>query len=97
MLDEDTTVELGDFCYEVLQHPHFNSVWQEFEKTACHDLLSTSAPDAKAREEVWNTYNGARQLLQYMTAFVEQRNEIIKQRSIELEDPLDEREEETDY
>ena len=83
MLDEDSTVMLGDFCEEVLRHPYFTTIADEFEKSACHDLLGTTLKDSGMRENIWAEFQGGRAFMQFMASFVAQRNKINEQRAMQ--------------
>ena len=83
MLDEDSTVALGDFCEEVLRHPYFDAISKEFEHTACRDLLSTGAKAAEQREAIWAEFQGGLAFIQFMASYVEQKNKLLKARELQ--------------
>jgi hypothetical protein len=83
MLDEDSTVALGDFCEEVLRHPYFQTISHEFEQAACRDLLATPLNASEAREAIWAEFQGGLAFTQFMVSFVEQRNKIVEARELQ--------------
>lgn len=86
-MTEDEYEVVGVYVEEMLAHPWFNRAWQEFETSACHDLLSTKTGDVSERENIWSTFEGAKTFLTFLAGIVKAKNAILKQRSIQaLED-----------
>lgn len=60
---------MGIFCERVLTSDFFKLVWENFEKTVCHDLLLTKSPDRDEREGIYAQYRGAQEFVNYLTQF----------------------------
>jgi hypothetical protein len=76
-------VEVGAFIEAMVAHPFHDMAWQEFEKTTCHDLLSTKPHDKAEREQIYMVFEGARAYITFLANIVKAKNEILKTRSIQ--------------
>lgn len=71
---------MGDFCEEVLRHPFYQTLLDEFERSCCQQLLATKKEDTAAREATWAEFNGARAFMTHMANFVDQAKKIREAR-----------------
>jgi hypothetical protein len=83
-MDHDTTIEVGTFCSEVLTNPRFLRVVEEFEKTTCAELLSTKPGQAKEREDIYATFQGAQQFISFMQQFVIEAGKLRDEAAVDL-------------
>jgi hypothetical protein len=84
MTDEQREA-VGWFSDEILTHPHFITIVEEFERTVAHEILNSFPPATSEREAIYWTYNGAKQFLDYMRTFVKFKNDISRQRAIQAQ------------
>jgi hypothetical protein len=82
-MTEEQTEAVGWFSEELMAHPHFQAIVDEFERSAAHDILNSIPPASAEREEIYYTYNGAKQFISFMRNLVEAKNKILKLRAIQ--------------
>jgi hypothetical protein len=82
-MTEEQTEAVGWYADEVLAHPHFNTIVSEFEKAAIYNILNSIPPATSEREEIYFTYNGAKQFLDFMRTCVKGKNDLLLQRAIQ--------------
>lgn len=86
-MEPEVLITLGTFCETVLRDPNFQHICTEFEKTTCQQMLATAPAQAKDREEIFATFNGAKVFLSFMADFVTQKDKLLSEVTSE---PLDE-------
>lgn len=90
MLDDDTKMELGCFCQEVLHHPLFSIITSQFETAMCQQILSTKPQEVKTRESIYQTFQGSIEFVEFMKSLVQEAGHIQTSRAIQDEDALQE-------
>lgn len=89
MITEDLQVELGDFSWEVLQHPHFSTIVNLFETATCQQILATKPDHVKTREAIYATFQGAVAFIDFLKNQVREKDKILNDRAIrEADDDL---------
>lgn len=85
MTDDETEV-VGTFADELITHPYFLKIVDEFQRSAAQQILDTIPPAGSEREEIYYTYNGAKAFLTFMRNIVASKDKIVKTRAIQLLD-----------
>lgn len=76
-MTEDELIVLGDYCEDLMKQENFGTIIGLFEKQTVQHFLNTAQHDKEARETVYASFNGVRDLMGLMTSIVEQKNAII--------------------
>lgn len=83
MTDDETEV-VGTFADELITHPYFEKIVDEFQRSAAQQFLDTIPPAGSEREEIYYTYNGAKAFLTFMRNLIASKDKIQKTRAIQI-------------
>lgn len=89
-MTNDEIIELGLFNEALLSSVPFNKLVTEFEKTVCHNFLSTKPDQVKEREIIYATFNGLSLFLGYAQSLAKQKQQLLDPQPIEDETIPDE-------
>lgn len=72
------TVELGEYCEDLMKQENFNKITKLFEDQTLHNLLNTRPDEKDKREAVYASFNGVRDFMGLMLAITDMKNAIIE-------------------
>lgn len=88
-MTDDDFVMVGEQIDMILANPFFGRAVEEFERSAAYQFLNTIPPAQSEREEIYYTYNGAKQFLDFLKNLVTEKERILKERSIQQDEQLE--------
>jgi hypothetical protein len=74
---DEEIVELGDYCMELREHPHFITLQKQFELQIISHFMSTEAHEQKKREGIYASLSGLRDFFSNMDAIVQAAQAIV--------------------
>jgi hypothetical protein len=83
-MEEDKAIELGAYSQELMSDPRFNELVSLCESNLSLQMLS--ATTAEEREKVHRTYQGLREIVEFMQQFVAIKDQIALRREEEEKD-----------
>jgi hypothetical protein len=88
-LDQDTLVNVGQYCERLLADPTFQFISAFFEQTAVGEMLSTQAHEQKRRESIYARVLAHGEFKSQMKEFVDKMLELTAQKPKDQSDPDD--------
>jgi hypothetical protein len=88
-MDEHDIEMVGEYCQSVLDHPLFRMLCNQFELSCVQRIQNTSPKQIEAREEAYHTFQSAREFLDFLNSFVEQKDAIARERDTNKQAAID--------
>ena len=84
-MDENTILQLGGFCTELLSSEDFDAVTKIYSQQCAVDILNTQPHEQKAREGIYAQYRGFEEFLAMLQAFSKKHADLLAKQQQEAD------------
>lgn len=77
-MDEDTLVNVGAYCEQMLAHPTFQFISAFYEQSAIGEMLSTKPDEKQKREDIYARVIAHHQFIAQLNDFVSKKRELTE-------------------